>query len=84
VEAVVIASYSCYLRSGLAVEDWCRRFFAYCGAKVEKVDGVVEEISQWIDVPKEQIKEVLWAIAMLRKDTAIQSMRKDHEEQMRR
>jgi len=35
------------------------------------VDGVVEEISQWIDVPKEQIKEVLWAIAMLRKDTAV-------------
>jgi len=35
-------------------------------------------------VLKEQIKEVLWAIAMLRKDTtvwnAIQSIRKDHEE----
>lgn len=87
-EVIVIASYSSYLRCGISVEDWCRGFFAYCGAKVEKVDGVVEELSQWIDVPKEQIKEVLWAIAMLRKDTAIWSVihqiRKDHEEQMRR
>ena len=46
VEAVVIASYSSYLRSDLTVEDWCRGFFAYCGAKVEKVDEVVEELSR--------------------------------------
>lgn len=92
VEAVVIASYSSYLRSGLTVEDWCREFFTkwlsfYCGVKIDKVDRVVEELSQWIDMPKEKIKEVLWAIAMLRKDTvvlsAIQSIRKDYEDQRR-
>ena len=46
VEEVVIASYSCYLRRGISVEDWCCGFFAYYGAKV---DDVVEEISQWIE-----------------------------------